>query len=76
MHYTISPLIKSDRSRLPSINIESFSGDYHKWTAFKSLFQSLVHEKSDNFILVQKVDAKTHKHWGKFIDRSEKVAVI
>lgn len=44
---TINQVPKSDHLRLPSINIQSFSGGYHKWTDFRSLIKSLVHNKAD-----------------------------
>lgn len=37
--------VNPPRSRLPQIKIEEFSGDYHRWTSFKSLFTSLIHAK-------------------------------
>lgn len=29
--------------KLPPIKIESFNGDYHKWTSFKAIYESLIH---------------------------------
>lgn len=38
---------KADHLRLPAMDIEPFSGEFHKWTSFKSLFGKIVHSRTD-----------------------------
>lgn len=36
---------RTEQLKLPRINIETFTGDYHKWVTFKSLYENLIHKK-------------------------------
>lgn len=38
---------RQNEVRLPRVNIEQFSGDYRKWTSFKNIFKTLIHDKTD-----------------------------
>lgn len=44
---TITQAPRSEQVRLPAINIDPFSGDYHKWATFKSLYENLIHNSAN-----------------------------